>query len=438
MATQQILPSPDDGDISIQGETFSRTDILLQVERIIRSRHFRNSKRYPSFLNFIVEQTLAGATHLLKERTLGTDVFGRPSDYDTNADPIVRVTAGEIRKRIAQYYQESGHEEELRVYLPVGSYVPQFLHAKHAPSLAEDSTASGPEITATVPEEAVTTPPAPASPLHLARFADRKSFPWWGLLVIVSLALALGCTSFFFKRFKEQRPIRTFWTPILSSGQQILIVMGVHSLGPQGDITTDSPAASSSNTGPQSMLDSMTEWDMVPISDIASYSKITDLLTRTPRSYHLKGSSDTSLEELRQGPVILIGGLDNVWTIRLTSGLRFYFSRNGHFSSSILDHKEPSKVLTFNNMQLVHSESRDYAIVANYFDSTIQQHVLIAAGIGKSGTQAAAEFITSNEELKSWIGEKGLPSNKNFELVLATNTINGEPGPPSVIASTSW
>ncbi|QNI37463.1 hypothetical protein [Edaphobacter albus] len=436
MATQQTLPS-DDGDISIQGETFSRADIILQVEKIIDSRHFRNSKRYPSFLSFIVEQTLAGATHLLKERTLGTDVFGRPSDYDTNADPIVRVTAGEIRKRIAQYYQESGHEEELRVYLPVGSYVPQFLHAKHAPSFAEHLTTSETEIVAPLPEETTISDPVP--PSLLASSSDRKGLPWWGLLVIVASALALGCTGLFIKRYKEQQPIRTFWAPILSSGQQVLIVMGVHSLSPQGgDIATDQPAASSSNTGPQSMLDSMTEWDMVPISDIASYSKVTDLLTRAPRSYRLKGSSDTSLEELRQGPVILIGGLDNIWTIRLTSGLRFYFSRNGHLSSSILDHEQPSKILTFNNMQLVHSDSRDYAIVANYFDPTIRQHVLIAAGIGKSGTQAAAEFVTSNDELKSWMVEKGLTPSKNFELVLATNTINGEPGPPSVIASTSW
>jgi len=80
-----------------------------------------------TFLRFVVEQTLAGKTEALKERTLGVDVFARPSHYDTNDDPIVRVTAGEIRKRIAQYYQEPGHEEELRIYLPLGSYVPHFF-----------------------------------------------------------------------------------------------------------------------------------------------------------------------------------------------------------------------------------------------------------------------------------------------------------------------
>ena len=434
MATQQLLPS-DDGDISIQGEIFSRADILLQVEKIIGSRHFRNSKRYPSFLRFIVEQTLAGGTHLLKERNLGTDVFGKPSDYDTNADPIVRVTAGEIRKRIAQYYQEPGHEDEIRVYLPVGSYVPQFLHAKHAPPLTEHLAASETEIVS-FPEEAVSA--LPEIPLRNDTVPAWKRLPWLSLSAIIAILIALIGAGAYIKHYKEQQAIRSFWSPLLSGKEQVLIVLGVHSLGPQGDIATDQPPASSTKNGPQSMLDSMTEWDMVPISDIASYSRLTDLLTRDSHSYRLKGSSGTSLEELRQGPVILIGGLDNIWTIRLTSGLRFYFSRNGSLSSSILDHEHPSQALSFNNMQLIYSESRDYAIVANYFDPTIRQHVLIAAGIGKSGTQAAAEFVTSNDELKAWLGGKGMPPNKNFELILSTDTINGEPGPPSVIASTSW
>src|SRR6201747_29437 len=111
---------------------FSRSELLDQLERIVRSKHFRNSKRYPTFLRFVVEQTLAGKTEALKERTLGVDVFARPNHYDTNDDPIVRVTAGEIRKRIAQYYQEPGREEELRIDLPLGSYVPHFLPAAHA------------------------------------------------------------------------------------------------------------------------------------------------------------------------------------------------------------------------------------------------------------------------------------------------------------------
>src|ERR1700761_3050576 len=103
-----------------------RTAIQEQLERLLSNSHFNQSRRFPSFLRFVIDQTLLGQTDLLKERTLGIEIFGREADYDTASDPIVRVTATEIRKRIAQYYQEPGHETELRVTLPAGSYVLHF------------------------------------------------------------------------------------------------------------------------------------------------------------------------------------------------------------------------------------------------------------------------------------------------------------------------
>src|ERR1700730_13871775 len=103
-----------------------REAIGSQMERMLANPLFKNSKRYPNLLRYIVEHTLAGFPAELKERTLGVEVFGRQPDYDTNADPIVRATAGEIRKRIAQYYHEHGHESEIRIDLVPGSYVPEF------------------------------------------------------------------------------------------------------------------------------------------------------------------------------------------------------------------------------------------------------------------------------------------------------------------------
>src|ERR1700736_4067611 len=97
-----------------------------QLTRLVESPPFNHSRRFPTFLRFVIEHALAGNADQLKERTIGIEVFGREAEYDTASDPIVRVTAAEIRKRIAQYYQEPGHETELRVTLPAGSYVPQF------------------------------------------------------------------------------------------------------------------------------------------------------------------------------------------------------------------------------------------------------------------------------------------------------------------------
>src|SRR5579862_31105 len=103
-----------------------RDAIRKQLERMLANPLFKNSKRYPNLLRYIVEHTLEGRAGELKERTLGIEVFGREPDYDTNADPIVRATAGEIRKRIAQYYHAHGHEVEVRIDLSPRSYVPEF------------------------------------------------------------------------------------------------------------------------------------------------------------------------------------------------------------------------------------------------------------------------------------------------------------------------
>ncbi len=139
-----------------------KTAILLQLERLLLNSHFHKSKRFPIFLRFVVTETLAGRADQLKERTLGIEVFGKDPNYDTTDDPIVRVTAGEIRKRIAQYYQEPGHEHEIKLLLPPGSYVPQFCFPDAAANIVPSDLKSIP------------TPVAVPQPLVLAsaKYAD--------------------------------------------------------------------------------------------------------------------------------------------------------------------------------------------------------------------------------------------------------------------------
>src|SRR6202789_4420699 len=139
----QILGQPAASDIN-------KTAVLEQVQRLVANSFFSHSKRLPSFLRFVVGQTLAGNAENIKERTLGIEIFGRDADYDTASDPIVRVTAAEIRKRVAQYYQDPAHEHELRISLPSGSYIPQFHWPRGAndPVLTEMKLAAAEDIPA--------------------------------------------------------------------------------------------------------------------------------------------------------------------------------------------------------------------------------------------------------------------------------------------------
>ena len=428
--TSSAVPSPD--------------AVLEQLNLITGSPLFSKSKRYPSFLRYIVERTLSGEMDRLKERTLGVEVFHRPTNYDTNSDPVVRITAGEIRKRLAQYYGEPGHEHQLRVDLPLGSYAPLFWRPEDGRRNFGAGTGPG-DLEAELHEEVLPlelgpqpggapvnaqldTPPA-AEPRHVR--ALRLT-----VAAFVMLSL-LGCMAYLTQaaltRHRE-RGLATFWQPIFHAESPASIVIGVHAFGPDGKDLA--PMSGEDQRG--SMLASMTSTNMVPLSDLISYSEITDLLTTHGHAYRTQSSAQTTFEQLQSGPVVLIGGLDNIWTLRLLAPLRFHFGGQSTRDGVIEDTSHPGTEWRFNNSQSSHSDSQDYAIVASFFDPAIEQRVVVAAGIGKSGTTAATRFLTNARQLEAWIAKSHQASGGNVELVLSTEIVGGEQGPAHVVASHTW
>jgi hypothetical protein len=155
-----------------------------ELERVLSSDYFQTSKRCVAFLRYAVEQILSGHQEL-KERSIGIEVFDRRPTYDTNLDPVVRMTAGEVRKRLALYYQGAAEDPELRIELPVGSYVPRFYShpLNHLqPHLAGELTLSA------VPEVS-----DPASDTTIERFhqaaRSRRSLKQAGLVFILRFSV---------------------------------------------------------------------------------------------------------------------------------------------------------------------------------------------------------------------------------------------------------
>src|SRR5580658_2661826 len=149
-----------EGDNKVTLSPAAKNAIHEQLDRLLASSYFSHSKRFPNFLRFVVEQTLAGDADDIKERTLGIEIFGKDADYDTAADPIVRVTAAEIRKRVAQYYQDPAHNEEIRITLPSGAYVPQFHSPKGGAVLGLPEIDPVAQVAVTEPAAKPTTAPA--------------------------------------------------------------------------------------------------------------------------------------------------------------------------------------------------------------------------------------------------------------------------------------
>jgi hypothetical protein len=105
----------------------SPTSLHAQLERIQASEGFARSRNLSRFLQFVVEQSLAGRSEGLKEYLVGVEVFGRGDDFDPRIDPIVRVQAAKLRAKLASYYRSEGAGDPLVIELPKGGYVPVFV-----------------------------------------------------------------------------------------------------------------------------------------------------------------------------------------------------------------------------------------------------------------------------------------------------------------------
>jgi hypothetical protein len=410
-------------------------EVLDELDRVLQSPQFRSSKKCSRFLRHVVEAALDGRFECLKERTIGVDVFEREPHYDTNQDPIVRGTAGEVRKRLAQYYVESGHEGEPRISLPAGSYVPEihFVAATQTPSV-------------------------PAEVVALQAVAPSRKRNWHpSLLRLGGVVAAVLIAALVYSYFRSN-PLDRFWAPLFRSTNTVLVCLGqpqvyvfrsktLHSLNTwfENDPTTNS----SERDHPPAEIASVPLSDIQPLwgttitlPDAQAYSRLAKWFARDGRQTELRGERSVSLADLRGKPCIFIGAFNNDWTRSLAGDWRFYFDENKQTHAQIIrDRLNPQQP----NWQLVDpwppgkDIANDYALVTRVVDRTTEQTIVILGGITQYGTEAAAEFVTNPSYFAAALAHA--PSNwsgKNIQVVLSTRVISGNSGPPRVQAVHFW
>lgn len=383
-----------------------RKAICQQLERLLANPLFRNSKRYPNLLRYVVERALDGHAGELKERTLGVDVFGRNPDYDTNLDPVVRTTAGEIRKRIAQYYHEAGHDAEIRIDLPSGSYVPEF----HFPVVE-----------------------APHLPARKSEWAlSRRTIGLFAGAVVTLLTAGLWLQS-----RSPRSVLDKFWTPVNESSNPVLLCVGQRPnlrLSGAEPESRDSTAAAEQFLTPEQLY--LQGSQNVTIPDMITLARIAGVLQARGKNYRIRGEIATSFADLRDGAVVLIGAFNNDWTIRLTGPGRFSFEQSSD-SRWIKDGAHPDRKDWAVNLSTPYMKlTDDYALISRILDPTTDRIVVVAAGLLGYGTIAAGEFLTNPEYLNAIT--KTAPKNwehKNLQVVLATKVISGNSGPPHVMGN---
>jgi hypothetical protein len=392
-----------------------REAVLQQTEQMLASSHFRTSRRYPAFLRYVIQETLDGHAELLKERTIGIEVFGRTPSFDTSGDSIVRVAAAEVRKRLALYYQNEGLQDKLHIDLPSGSYVAHFRWVD------DPVTSSRPEVA---------TLPATEAGLPFSRIFRWK---WKRPAFLVGLIALAAVAAYFGLLYANwQRTRIDLLSPLLKSSQEIILCIGTPSL------KENQPG--SENLAIDALGQPTTNNTLLPLADAMAFTRFQIYLHDHGKPNRLQLARKTEFNDLRGGPVILIGALDNPWTMRLANKLRFRFVGTDAEEGEIVDSQaKPEKIWKVDFRVPYSDRSQDYAIIAITYDDTLGQPLVIAAGIGPNGTMAASEFLmnqTSLETLKKMAPKQW--SGRNLEAVLSTQVIQGNSGLPQVVAAEFW
>ncbi len=156
----------------------SREAVETALAQVLTWPGLARSPQLSRFLNHIVQAKLRGDEGSIKAYSIAVDVFGRPPTFDPQSDPIVRVQAGRLRAALAEYYRGEGGASPVRIYLPVGRYVPEFLPGGNRLIAAAADSVIGP-ASAVAPDR-----PASAAPARPGRLGE-------ALLVVAVAAVAL-------------------------------------------------------------------------------------------------------------------------------------------------------------------------------------------------------------------------------------------------------
>lgn len=394
-----------------------------ELAYLLSTPQFTGSKRYPAFLKWVVEQTLAGNASDLKERTIGVELFGKSPDYDTSNDTIVRFTAGEVRKRLVLAYHQPGRHPSIRIGLPPGSYIPEFLQSEAMPeAFAIESEPAIPSSfqPALANEASKSTTVATPAVIRLRIWMIGMFI----LTVVASLLIVLIVQRVY--AAKDDSALNRFWQPMQNSGSSVIIATGA--VIPSQDSGFGLTPATSSDRYPY-----------VSLASATAVAHIGGVLEKSRIAYAVQPSSRVTLPDMVQHPVILIGTFNNDWTLRLLANLRFGVT-NKH-EPGIVDTLNPGQVWRplWSQGDGNHMRLNDYAIVARYHDKSTENTVVLVAGLEKNGTEAAAQFVTDRRYLdmldrtqpRGWLS-------KNVEIVLRAKVVEGQSGAPEVVAVHTW
>lgn len=419
------------------------------LERILASPQLKRAARLREFLLFVGQRSIKDGLDQIHEQEIGSKVFGRPADYDTSLDNIVRVNASELRKRIDDYFESDGAGETLIMEIPRGSYKPVFRQRAIEPTIQ-------PKIIAEPSAVSLPGSNAAGTPLPASARRDRRLLLLAGVLIV---GLASACWFLWSQNRTLHRSLNgnasqstpavsTFWSGILSGRPNTDIILADTSFALIEDITRRSIPLSeylsrdyvNKIQSPDLSQDRRADLTMIvrrnngSLGDFRAAQHVLALDT-SGKNFHLYSARDYSPALVKQDNVILVGARkSNPWVDLFAADMNFTAEYDSSRSVDFIRNRAPSA-----GEQEIYSpppspSTGGYCIVAYLPNPQQAGKVIILAGTDSAATEGAGDFITSEDQLSRFQKMLNVTTLPYFEVVLKTTNLNGTPIDAKIVA----
>lgn len=421
--------------------------IRAALSAVLLSTAFRASKQSQHLLQYLVDQTLEGHDEMLKERIVGANVFERNPNYDTGDDPIVRVRAADLRKRLTQYYSGEGAESPIKIEIYPGSYRPVFISIAQRQIIAEAAEAAIARNSLPI-SGSLPVAPVVESPNGTQKTAETagRYIRWmrFALFVtgIVIIVLTGGCIAMWnhiqstdrsFYPWRYEPSVAAFWSGFLDSNKPTDIVMSDSSFSLVQDLFQQSFTL-------QEYLSRsyITELNRLPGSqasqaqfvagrEITSESEV-QLVRRLSeldplhQKMHVYNAHEYMSDLLREDNVILIGSrISDPWDELFDSRLNFSYSF--HPAAKIVNRAPKAG----EQSSYTWAAPIGYCILAYLPNPNHSGKVILIEGGSTEATEAAGEFLLSEDSLSKFEQVLHVTHLPYFELLLKTSAVRGTP-----------
>jgi hypothetical protein len=418
--------------------------------RVAASKRLCKSDLLPRFLLYICEQHLTGNHREITEQRIGTQIFNRDAGYNPGEDNIVRSYARTLRKRLDEYFEGEGAEEQMRIVIPRGAYIPVFL-------TVDDANPQTTNLPAVIEGSTNQDEPEPATePRHKRNYLSRVHREiswrsvWFGTLLGITLSFVAWFAARSIREQKERSSAHAIWEQLFQRNRNTLIVPTDSGLGILQNLTGHLvPLEEYANGNYPVNIPPLHEIGVDNLNDLRHQRytsvvslNITSMIAQLPEFAagrpEIRYARSITAEDLKGSNAILLGSSHtNPWVSLFDGRLNFKLQYTPEVNQSFVFNQHPA-----GTEQAIYRNGTDktpnstYGVIDYVPSLDGAGHVLIIQGLNMAGTQAAADTLFNSDAMNPILQQASSNGSlRSFELLVETSSIGATAPRAQIIAA---